>query len=67
MDGLFPIRLVHTLNVPFGVVMGITLIPPVCTPLSNFEKYDDAFSDEAVSFLFEQELSVKNPVNERNK
>jgi hypothetical protein len=55
MDGLFPIRLVHTLNVPFGVVMGITLIPPDCTPLSKFEKYDDAFSDEAVSFLLEQE------------
>jgi hypothetical protein len=35
--------------------MGITLIPPDCTPLSKFEKYDDAFSDEASSFLLEQE------------
>jgi hypothetical protein len=35
--------------------MGITLVPPACTPLSKFEKYDNAFSDEALSFLYEQE------------
>ena len=38
MVGLFPIRFVHTLNLPFGVEIGITLIPPVCTPLSKLAK-----------------------------
>ena len=32
--GLFPNRLVQTLNLPFGVSIEITFIPPVCTPES---------------------------------
>src|SRR6185295_11377813 len=29
--GLFPVRLVHTLNVPFGVLIGIIFTPPAST------------------------------------
>jgi hypothetical protein len=31
IDGLFPVRLVHTLNVPLGVPIGIIFTPPVRT------------------------------------
>ena len=37
--GLFPNFLVHTLNVPTGVFIGIIFTPPDCTPLSVIAWY----------------------------
>src|ERR1700733_11884695 len=37
--GLFPIRLVHTWNLPLGVLISTIFIPPVCKPESAEDKY----------------------------
>src|SRR5688572_10767173 len=55
--GLLPMVLVHTLNLHFGVSIGMILMPPVCKPESLFEKY--VFS-EIVSSFSDDEVQERN-------
>src|SRR6476619_1973956 len=50
IDGLLPVRFVHTLNVPFGVVIGIVFTPPLNTSSRPvLSKYDAAAEGRAFS------------------